>query len=355
MEKLKVAIILETIILVVVLILFIQSPAMSQYRATTNPAQQFQLTCPPSSNSNNQQVPIGNESKFQLISPRVSSGLLPPKSYLILNFQPLENNLRNYIDKKNLNVSVYVLNLRDGASLGIGEEESFEPASLNKLPVAIIILRKVEEGKLNIDSMIQIKNEYLDSKSGTLYMQNISQLSVRKLLHYMLAESDNTAFHALEEKITVRDLEHLSAYLNYYQEDTNYPSRLSNFEVVSPKSTANIFLSLYLSTVLQPYYSELILSELTNTSFDIHKYSQIPKNITISQKFGEYYLNTERYFHSCGIIYPDDSKIFYCVMTRDLDEEKGSETVGEITNRIYRYVITTKAAKAGDYKNTPII
>ena len=94
--------------------------------------------------------------KIKLLSPRIYSGLLPAEEFLILNFEPLKKDVNEYITKNNINISIYVLNMRDGASFGINEKEPIEALSLNKLPIAMIILEKVEQGKLSLDTKLPI-------------------------------------------------------------------------------------------------------------------------------------------------------------------------------------------------------
>jgi beta-lactamase class A len=272
-----------------------------------------------------------------LLSPRIYTGILQPNNYLMLNFESLKQHFQKYITDNNLNISLYVLNLGDSASFGINSNEEFEPASLNKLPIAILILKKIENGKLTLDTELEIKDYHRDSKSGTLYNSEINRMSVNDLLYYMLSKSDNTAFRVLEEQVTLDDLESLSLYLGYYTKHINNIP-FDNIYKITPKSTANLFLSLYLSTDLQPEHSDLILSLLMNTSFDINKYANL-SDVPISQKYGSYYAGNESFFHDCGIMYIQESRIFYCIMTRELDEEKASKSIGAIVHDIYSYVL----------------
>jgi len=42
-------------------------------------------------------------------------------------------------------------------------------------------------------------------------------------------------------------------------------------------------------------------------------------------------------------VYIDESRILYCIMTKDLSVEEATETIGTIVNQIYHYVKDTKA------------
>lgn len=287
-------------------------------------------------------VTVPDSTTLPLVSVRISQGVLKPQSLLILNFKPLREDILNYLQANNLNASIYILNLRDAASLSIRSNDQVEPASLNKLPIAIEIMRKVERGELRLDMPIPIKSEYLDDKSGTLYEQHPDSLTVDQLMHYMLSESDNTASYALLDQIDLEDLRDLSIYLDYYARPINVAEPENNSLTVSPQSISHLFTSLYLSTILEPKDSEYILSLLTNTSFDIRKFAQLPANVTVAQKYASYHHGDINYFHSCGIMYIEDARIFYCVMTSGLDRENASVAVGDIVHKTYEYTLTTR-------------
>ena len=112
---------------------------------------------------------------------------------------------------------------------------------------------------------------------------------------------------------------------------------------VNPLTIYNLYSSLYLSTALEAEHSEYILTLLTNTSFPIHDIAEIPEDVTIAHKFGNRYEGEEKYFHDCGIMYISSSRLFYCVMTKDLEVEEATKVIGAITHRIYSYSIETRS------------
>lgn len=283
-----------------------------------------------------------------LLSSRIYSGLLEPKSFMIVNFAPLKSDIQAYITSNNLNVSVYIENFRNGAFSGINEKAGFFPASLNKLPVAILIMRKIEQGELSFDTKLSIQDSDRMEGLGNLYKTKDKEFSVRILLQKLLRESDNTALNVLLRQIEAEDLMFLQDYYGIMA-NAELGNKKESQELVTPKSMSNIFSSLYFSTVLEPYYSEYILNLLKNTTFDINKLANIPDDITITHKFGINYANNNRYFHDCGIMYINESRIFYCIMTQNLDPDKAKEAIGAIANGIYTYVIAAKASYE-DYK-----
>src|SRR3989338_6859070 len=203
-----------------------------------------------------------------LLSPRVYLGVLEPKSYLITNFDPLEETLSKRVSGKN--VSIYIQNLRDGSSFELNEEQRFFPLSLNKVPLAISIMQKVERGNLTLETKIKIPDAARDQYSGDLYNIPAKELSLDFLMQKMLSESDNTAFYTLLAYLNEEDLSFL---LDYYPVnfDVYYnPKATANeFVYLTANDYSNVFRSLYLATLLETKNSEYLLELLRNNTFDI--------------------------------------------------------------------------------------
>jgi len=321
MNKLKVGIIAEAIIILVLLALMI--------KIFYNPFNPDNNYC---------EKNYDNANKC-LLSPRVYTNIILPKSYLIFNLGPLKKEIEDYLNESNLNVSVYMANLRDGASFEIQSNKAYPAASLNKLPLAILILRKVESSNLSLNTNLSILDEDRDMSSGSLYFKDISQLSVKELLYYMLSESDNTATNVLGRQATKEELTKLSDYIDFYSNDIRKEEQPLKTTEITTKKVSNIFSSLYLSTVLEPKDSELILSYLKNTSFDIKKYANLPDEVAVVQKEGFHYLDDGSFFHSCGIIYVKDSRFSFCIMTEGIDRNKAPFVIGEIVNKTYNFIV----------------
>lgn len=279
-----------------------------------------------------------------LLSQRVYAGVLEPKSFLIVSFAGLKENIQSYISKNNLNISVYVENFRNGAYMGINERSGFFPASLIKLPVAILITKKVENGELSFDTMLEINDSDRTSSFGKLYKAEEKQLPVRILLEKMLKGSDNTAFRVLVRQLNVEDFQ---LVLDYYNIDVNADFQdgemAKHQNLLSPKAMSTLFSSLYFSTVLELKNSEYLLSLLSGSDFDVGKAAGIPDDVTIAHKFGWTYYTNFNYFHDCGIMYIEESRIFYCIMTKGLNEKQAAEAIGHIVGETYLYVKNTRA------------
>lgn len=93
-------------------------------------------------------------------------------------------------------VGVAIVHLESGRSLFLNGAERFPMASTFKVPVAVQVLHRVDQGDFTLDSMITIQPGDLHPGSGTL--TNLFDnpgvvLSVRNLMELMLRISDNSA------------------------------------------------------------------------------------------------------------------------------------------------------------------
>jgi len=297
--------------------------------------------------SENVQQDSSNPHGVRLLSNRIYSRILEPGSFLIMNFVPLRNNMIDFITKNKLDISVYVRNLKSGGGFVINEQKKFFPASLTKVLVAILVMKKIEKGDLSLDTLIDINESDRVDTAGTLYMSPEKRLPVRTLLKYMLSDSDNTALRTLQRYTDQEDKFLIMNYLNFYidrnmdkkdlEEDTEH-------NVVTPRSIYNLFSSLYLSTILQPAHSEFLLSLLIDTDFDIKTVAELPDTVTVAHKFGANYTNNKKNFHDCGIMYihPKDVKLFYCIMSQDMYKETASKTIGLLVQAIYSYTLDVR-------------
>jgi beta-lactamase class A len=322
--SLKWIVLLETALIVLLLVIIVSS-----LKNTTT-----------TSNQDNNATAASNYT-YGLLSPSVNAGALKPQSFLIFNFHPLQEYLYQVIQTSNFDVSIYVQNLRDGNNFKIQGDKGAFPASLNKIPIAVLILNKIEKGELNYDTPIKIDKLLLVNDSDKMYFQN-DQLTVRVLLERMLKESDNTAFQHLSKEVNMNDLNSLMYYYDVDAEHSYTYSSESDMEdnaLLTPQSFSNMFSSLYYSTILNAKDSEYILELLTNTNLNMNEIAKLPNNVTVSHKWGYYAVNNSSNFNDCGIMYIGNGKILYCIIIRNQNNPTSLGVLGGIVHSIYQFYI----------------
>jgi beta-lactamase class A len=79
-------------------------------------------------------------------------------------------------------------------------QRHFPMQSVYKFPIAILVLRQVDAGKLNLDQRVTVKPaDFIFDREFTIQRQypKGAELSLRELLRYMISESDGTACDVL--------------------------------------------------------------------------------------------------------------------------------------------------------------
>ena len=93
-------------------------------------------------------------------------------------------------------LGVAMLHLETGRMVSLHGRDRFPMASTVKLPIALTLLRRVDQGTINLDSTLAIQPWDLHPGSGTLngtHPARGQRISLRDLLSLMLTVSDNSA------------------------------------------------------------------------------------------------------------------------------------------------------------------
>jgi beta-lactamase class A len=89
---------------------------------------------------------------------------------------------------------VWVKHLTTGEEAGVRADETFNSASVIKIPVLVIAYQLVEKGTLSLDERIIIRKEDIRGGSGTFRHLDVGlQPTLRDVLTQMIITSDNTA------------------------------------------------------------------------------------------------------------------------------------------------------------------
>ncbi|MGD0623736.1 MAG: class A beta-lactamase [Thermodesulfobacteriota bacterium] len=111
-------------------------------------------------------------------------------------FQRLEREITRAAKSAGGTVGVSAIHIESGRRIALNSSERFPMASTYKVPIAVQLLTRVDQGEITLDQMIELRPRDLHPGSGTL--TNLLNkpgvaLSVRNLLELMLLLSDNSA------------------------------------------------------------------------------------------------------------------------------------------------------------------
>lgn len=252
----------------------------------------------------------------------------------IINFSALRTSLENHVAENSLEGSIYFEYLPTGTSIRVGADRKEVAASLMKLPAAMSLYRASEQGRVNLDQAVTLKEEWLDSAYGDLYKKGVGySLTLREATKIMLTDSDNTALkvvaYNIPPQLTETDNPFASLDVDIVQNNDLTVS-------VSARSYSSILKCLYFSCYLNKANSLELLEYLDESIFNDRLVSGVgDKSLPIAHKVGNYTQDTQS---DCGIIYIPRRNYILCVMIKAPDNSDGDKKIAEISRIVYEFM-----------------
>lgn len=281
--------------------------------------------------------------KNMYLNPALS---LLDKKDLIVNFQGLRDSLTSIYESRNdYLVSIYFEYLPTGANISVNKDEKIWPASLIKIPIAMAIMKKVQDKKWKIDNELVILDQDKDSEYGTLYKEpSGTTFSIQKFLEETLINSDNTAHFVLLRNLDGGELE--DVYVHLGMDDIidalkKSPKKEAETDNrITAKRYSIFFRSLYNSTYLSQEYSQLFLSILEHAPHELLS-AGIPEDVSFVHKTGVRVDEAVR--ADSGIVYVPGRPYILTVMVQQKDKKQINEQVinkifEDISKEVYTYV-----------------
>lgn len=237
-------------------------------------------------------------------------------------------------------ISIYFRDLVDASAISINPEEKYIPASLNKIPLMMVVL---DYARSNPD-FLRTKFKYENKEDANLVqiikpedtLRFGSTYTVEEALEKMIKHSDNASYNELIKLVKYDD------YLNLFY---TLKIPIANEEGIGPYDYSHFLRVLYNATYLNRAYSEEALSLLTKSNFKDALVAGVPEKVEVAHKFGlsgeinENGNPENRQLHDCGIFYTENRDYLLCVMTKSNQPiEKIGSVIREISKIVYEEV-----------------
>ncbi|HOV11600.1 MAG TPA: class A beta-lactamase-related serine hydrolase [Bacteroidales bacterium] len=284
---------------------------------------------------------------YKFINPLIEcDNYSPSETY---NLAKLKKELLDYItevkaDGKISHVSVYYRDLNNGPWIGINEHANYTPASLLKVPLLITVLKKAQKETGFLKSKVTYTGP-LD----TNFHQNIGyestlveghSYSIDQLLELMIVESDNDAKEMLGSLMSFDSVQKVIGEMGIDLSGKNFSE-----DFLSVKEYSSFFRILYNASYLDRDMSEKALYLLSRVRFKDGLPARLPKDITISHKFGERgYLDSQmKQLHDCGIVYLPGKPYLLCVMTKGEGFDRLVNVIADISEIVFSNINQNKS------------
>lgn len=240
-----------------------------------------------------------------------------------------------------IRASVFYRDLNTRRWFGVNDIDTFYPASLIKLPLAIVYYKVAELEPYILDKELVIPDDMGDNSDqhyppadpllpGKTY-------TIREMIRHMLVYSDNAPFSTLYAGGNLfRDK--ILSDLGVYAPPAEKKEEMWN---VTARSYANIFRMLYNASYLNVQSANDILSLLSQSTFRNGIVAGVPDSVRVSHKFGEVAFTQSdgvvqsRVLNDCGIIYKSDTPYILCIMAEGRDYAEMERVMQKISKEAY--------------------
>lgn len=273
-------------------------------------------------------------------APATDIGLYVDIKEDIIDYLEEEKNKGNLYD-----FSFYFKDLTAPLWYGIDEDKSFAPASLFKLPIAIIAFKQGEENPEFLKRQLVYTQELKDLNSSIPGNEESSLVvgnaySVEELIGVMLELSDNGAKDLLSTVIDqkyVTELFKITALID--------PTAAQSYEISSRKYALFLRL-LYNGSYLKSRHSEYILDLLAKSTFNDGIVAGTPSATIVAHKFGVHETSEiidgktvpAAVLHDCGIVYYGEAPYAICIMTKGKNVESLIRIISRVSKMVYENV-----------------
>ncbi len=289
------------------------------------------------------QVTCGDEYSF--INRDVVCG--SPDVIVKTGYTATQDEVNSYIESRKFEgklteASVYFRDLVHGPTFGINELSEFAPASLLKLPLALVYLASAEAQPQLLTTKLRwvgISSLGEQRIRPRVTAESDHEYTIEELLKMMIMYSDNASYETLEQFLS--DSPHRSNLrLQIFQEIglINPKDRIE--ETITVRGYASLFRILYNISYLNTELSEKLLRWLAESDFDTGIKAGVPKEVVVANKFGERDIpgSDIKQLHDCGIVYYPGNPYLLCIMTKGNDWGELEGAISMISRMVYEEV-----------------
>jgi beta-lactamase class A len=192
-------------------------------------------------------------------------------------------------------VGIYVHHLKTGKTVAINADTIFPTASMIKIPITIGIFNKIEQGKINYDTILTYRDSLLYEGEDILgSFKDGEKIALSKVLMLMITTSDNTASlwcQTLAGKGTEINDWLSSNGFEHTRVNSRTPGREQNrtkygWGQTTPREMAGLLMKIHHGKVITPRASERIYRNLIRIYYDGQSLTQIPPYIQVASKSG---------------------------------------------------------------------
>ena len=248
--------------------------------------------------------------------------------------EELKKDLEEYISRQEGRYGLYFINLSTGEEFGINDKERFIAASTTKLPLNLLLYKKIAAGEIDFNDKLVYFEE--DFEPGAGIIQNSpygTEYTVRETARLSIVYSDNCGINMI---IRLLGIDNIRKFMQDVGGIINY----GNDHRSCPYDLAVYARELYRFYHEEPEIAGILMEDLQNTMWNDRINALLPKDVKVAHKIG----NFQGVCNDVGIVFAEEPYIL-AVMSEDVNESAALNVIAQMSKKIYDYVVTSHKSK----------
>jgi beta-lactamase class A len=207
----------------------------------------------------------------------------------------LQSRLKAMTDGAQGTVGLAVVHIESGKTISINGDTQLPLYSVFKLPLAIAVLKDVEEGRLRLDQQVHVTPEEIvpGAPENTALWQKPVDYSISQLIDVSIARSDNTSTDKLlalaggPAKVTERMLSLGFTSLDIHATVAEYAKTRESPNVGAADDLAKLLAQLHQGKLLQPDQQNLLIGFMQRATTGMRRLrGDLPSGTMVADKTG---------------------------------------------------------------------
>ncbi|WP_340373096.1 serine hydrolase [Peribacillus sp. FSL E2-0218] len=259
-----------------------------------------------------------------------------------MTLQMIENDIWALVDAFDGNIA-YKIESGFGDMIGYQEEDSFQSASLIKIPMIIEGYRQSERKNIYLNQPVTIPPNAVTGGSGVLHaLSNKVFLTVEDLLTLMITVSDNTATNMMMSLLGIDEINRCIQELGL--KHTILGRKMQDFKAlkegrdntISAEDTITCLKAIHTGDFLTKESQERILRVFDNQQLRDKLPSLMGRGVKVASKTG----GIRGVSHDCAIIRSETQTVYAAVLTENMkSEEESRQVISKIGKLIYDHMV----------------
>ena len=209
--------------------------------------------------------------------------------------EELERRLKTICDGAQGTVGLSVIHIESGKRISINGSSRLSLYSVFKLPLAIAVLKDVEENRLRLDQKVHVTPaEIVPGTPGNtaLWLKPVD-VTIEQLIDFSIARSDNTSSEKLLQvaggpvKVTERMRSLGFQNLDIHSTVAEYVKSRKNPNTGSAEDLAQLLVQLHQGKILQPAQTNLLIGSMQRATTGLRRLrGDLPRGTLVADKTG---------------------------------------------------------------------